>query len=301
MTPSTKSRTKPKPKPVAGEWRFSAIGTEWWISIREPLDDADMQRLKQLAGARIERFDAAYSRFRPDSLVTRMSRHAGVYRLPADSRALFALYRKLYDATDGAVTPLIGDLLAAAGYDADYSLQPGQLHTPLPWDTAISYADGILTVKRPVMLDFGAAGKGYLVDLVAEAIRAQGIESFCIDAGGDLLVRGPEALRVGLEHPDDEGRVIGVAALTGRALAGSAGNRRAWAGYHHIMNPFTLNSPAEPKAVWVAADTALLADGLTTALCFVPPERLSQFDFEYLIVNSKGRYKRSPGFPAEVF
>lgn len=300
--PSAKLKTKPKPETSASHsWRFDAIGTSWQIDIFESLQSMELEKIQQLVAARIDQFDAAYSRFRPDSLVTRMSQQAGKYRLPPDSRALFDLYRKLYDVTDGAVTPLIGDLLIAAGYDAGYSLQPKQLCTPLAWDDAMSYSNGVLTVKQPTMLDFGAAGKGYLVDLVAELLTAHGITQFCIDAGGDIRVSSREQLRIGLEHPDDTERVVGVATLTGQAIAGSAGNRRAWGEYHHIMNPYTLTSPTDLKAAWVAADSTLLADGLTTALFFVAPERLKQFDFEYLLINNNNQYKHSPDFPAELF
>lgn len=299
--PSARLKARPEHKLVSRDWQFDAIGTRWWISVREPVRDADSQALQKAVSARVERFDAVYSRFRPDSVITRMSEKAGEYRLPADSGLLMSFYRELYDATGGAVTPLVGGLLAAAGYDADYSLRPKQLQTPPAWDEAISYHNDVMTVRQPVLLDFGAAGKGYLVDLVGEVLSAQGVRNFCIDAGGDMLVRGRGPLRVGLEHPDDEQQAIGVASLAGRAIAGSAGNRRAWAGYHHILDPFTLTSPPEPKAVWVVADSALLADGLTTALFFAAPERLDRFNFEYLVVNSKNQYKRSPGFPAELF
>jgi thiamine biosynthesis lipoprotein len=283
-------------------WQFDAIGTKWWISVLEVLDDARLASIRRDVHKRIESFDKTYSRFRPDSLVTQMSQKAGTYRLPADSEALFALYRALYDATGGAVTPLIGDLLIAAGYDTEYSLKPKELRKPPAWDEAISYKSNVLTVKRPVMLDFGAAGKGYLVDLVAKVLARHGLTGFCIDAGGDMLVRGREDMHIGLEHPDNPKQVVGVATLADRAIAGSAGNRRAWAGYHHILDPFKLASPAAVKAAWVVADSALLADGLTTALFFVAPEVLRrQFTFEYLLINNKNEYKYSPGFPAELF
>jgi thiamine biosynthesis lipoprotein ApbE len=42
-------------------------------------------------------------------------------------------------------------------------------------------------VTHPVMLDFGAAGKGYLIDIVADILRQEQIESFCVDAGGDMI------------------------------------------------------------------------------------------------------------------
>jgi thiamine biosynthesis lipoprotein len=67
------------------------------------------------------------------------------------------------------------------------------------------------------------------------------------------------------------------------------------------MDPETLQSVDQIKATWVVADSALVADGIATALFFVAPERLHQFTFEYLIINDLGQYKCSPDFPAELF
>jgi thiamine biosynthesis lipoprotein len=116
-----------------------------------------------------------------------------------------------------------------------------------------------------------------------------------------MVAYGEETMRVGLEHPDDPAKVVGVAHLHDKAIAGSSRNRRAWAGYHHIMNPHTLLSTSGLKAAWVVAETGLLADGIATALFFVAPEKLQQFDFEYLLINDTNSYRQSPGFPAELF
>ena len=57
-----------------------------------------------------------------------MARAAGQYHLPDDAKPMFDLYYKLYAATDGKCTPLIGQVLVDAGYDANYSLQVGTFH-----------------------------------------------------------------------------------------------------------------------------------------------------------------------------
>ena len=36
------------------------------------------------------------------------------------------------------------------------------------------------------MIDVGAAGKGYLVDLVCDILRHEGLTEFAVDASGDL-------------------------------------------------------------------------------------------------------------------
>ncbi|HEY6737204.1 MAG TPA: FAD:protein FMN transferase [Candidatus Saccharimonadia bacterium] len=301
--------------------RFEAIGTYWVIEAYEPVDDEAWADLLAAVAARIEAFDQAYSRFRPDSLVTTMAATAGTYQLPTDAAALFELYRELYEHTGGAMTPLIGGTLAAAGYDANYSLMPAAaLLVPPAWDDVMAFAaPNQLTLHQPALLDVGAAGKGYLADLVGEVLEAAGLTSYCVDAGGDIRYRlgasepaaaasepaasAAEPLRVGLEHPADPTQVIGVAELSpGWSICGSAGNRRAWAGYHHIVDPRTLQSPRHLAAVWVTARTTLLADALTTALFFVAPDTLRRYyEFEFALVRADMALAASPGFSAAFF
>ena len=161
-----------------------------------------------------------------------------------------------------------------------------------------------LTVREPVLLDFGAAGKGYCVDLIATLIEFRGIESFVIDAGGDVCHRSSERipLRIGLENPLNASEVIGIATIVNQSVCGSAGNRRRWGRFHHTIDPRTLESPNELSAVWVVASSTMLADGLTTALQFALPEQLASLGaFEFAVLSTENRLHTSPGFPAEFF
>ncbi len=236
---------------------------------------------------RIAVFDLAYSRFRDDSLVSTMAHTAGTYKLPPDGPALLMIYERIYKITNGKVTPLIGKVMEEAGYDKTYSLTPSVLHSPPSWEDVLVF-DGVnLTLKQSALLDFGAAGKGYLVDHVAKVLLGEGIESFIVDAGGDIIHRhatGAKA-QIGLEHPLDTTKVIGVVSLGNESICGSAGNRRAWGDFTHIIDPTTLTSPDEILATWVIAETTLVADMLATCLFFISPEILtSHFTFQYIIL-----------------
>ena len=287
-----------------GKWNYSfdAIGTHWSIDVEQAGEPESRKILEEKVQATIEAFDKKYSRFRGDSLVATMASSSGKYILPPDAKALVDLYQKLYHLTDGLVTPLVGNLLSDAGYDKTYSFQKKQLQSPPVWEDALLYKFPDLFVKMPVTLDFGACGKGYLIDQVADLLEHEGVTTYCVDAGGDMRQRGEEALRIGLEHPEDLTQVLGVANLQNKSLCGSAGNRRAWGEFHHIMNPKTRESVEEIKAVWVIADTTLLADGLATALFFIPPEKLlEEFTFDYVVVKKDYTVQQSFTFPGEVF
>lgn len=320
---------------------FEAIGTSWIIDVYKTLSPQDEGVLLTQIKNRIKEFDLAYSRFKPDSLVSRMSKHPGNYKLPSDAHPMFELYEDMYKMTRGAFTPLIGNTLHDTGYDAVYSFRPkpqDQITPPPTWQEAIEFnhkSNEILIKKESIILDFGGIGKGYLIDIIGELLKKSGINSFLIDAGGDILhINNTSAaykgdgnkykndanssaaayhthvtsstnhtIRVGLEHPADKTKVIGVVEIKNQAICASAGNRRAWANYHHIINPHTLSSPTEILATWVIAKTTIIADTLATCLFFEPAETFlnAGYEFEYLIIYPDFSIKKSDGFKAELF
>lgn len=282
---------------------FEAIGTKWAIDIAGEYSSVREAELLARIKERIDAFDKKYSRFRDDSFVMEMAKHPGTFELPEDAYPMFALYRDLYMRTNGLFTPLVGDILSDAGYDADYSLlQKNQLQKAPAWDDVIAYSLSNFTLKKPVVLDFGGGGKGYLVDLVGEVLKQEGVLEFLIDAGGDILHLGKEPQKIGLEHPEYTEQVVGIYPLFNQSICGSAGNRRKWGDFTHIINPKTLVSPKNILAVWVVADSALVADALATCLFFSPASAFADaYDFEYVIVRSDFSVEKSPNFKGELF
>jgi thiamine biosynthesis lipoprotein len=288
-------------------FRFDAIGTSWEIETDAPLGGG----LRRAVLRRVDEFDRSYSRFRPDSLVTQLAEEAGSYVFPPDSIGLFDLYDRLVRATRGAIDPLVGRELELLGYDRAYSLVPASPAMRAQadaggrptWAADVRRAGRVLTTERPVVIDVGAAGKGYLVDIVAAMLREAGLRRFVVDASGDLLRGGGDVVRIGLEHPLDATQAIGVAELGEGALCASAGNRRAWGdGIHHIIDGRTGNPARDVIATWVVASTAAVADGLATALFFTRAHDLADvFHFSYVRMYADGRAERSRDFQGELF
>ena len=214
---------------------------------------------------RIESYDRTWSRFRPDSLVAAIGERAGHWPFPDEAPALFDLYRRLYAATDGAMSPLVGKALDTLGYDRAYSLTPAGDPAPAPaWDEAVAWDGAALSTLRPVRLDVGAAGKGYLVDLIGGMLRAAGHDRVVIDASGDI---------------------------------------RHWGdGVHHVIDALTGLPTRSIVATWAIAPTALEADGLATALFFADPARLErEFAFQWVRMDTAGRVEFSPHLNGELF
>jgi thiamine biosynthesis lipoprotein len=288
------------PQPKNSRFKFQALGTFWEVVTERPLSTIEKAELHQL----VERFDATYSRFRADSLVTQMAQAAGTFAFPSGDEVLFELYEQLYTLSLGLVSPLVGGLMEDLGYDAKYSFVPKVHKRSVPDYAAVMSRRGtVLTTTQPVVLDVGAAGKGYLVDLIATWLKKAQHKKYIIDASGDILHKGMPPEVVGLHNPFSEGSVIGVVSLKDNALCGSAVTRRRWGGgVHHIVNPQTGLSTNSYQATWVIAKTAMIADGLATALFFCDPLDLKkQYTYEYVRVGSDGSAEYSPYFKALLY
>lgn len=299
---SKKLESKQNPKLLDHQLHFEAIGTAWQIDLYN-LDVFLVPEIEKLILDRIQLFDQTYSRFKEDSVIKKISVVPGKYPLDKDGKKMLDLYWQLYQATNSAFTPLIGNVLADAGYDDKYSLNPKKLDKPYSWEEALELNE-TLNVKKPVLLDFGAIGKGYLVDIIGKLIEDKCIKNYCIDAGGDILYKNEamKPIQVGLENPENAKQIIGIASIINQSICGSAGNRRKWGEFHHIINPHTLTSPENILAVWVVAPTAAVADALSTCLFLVKPDKLKkEYHFEYLIMFADHTIDKSHGFPAEVY
>ncbi len=279
-------------------WRFDAIGTRWEIETESPLSETVRARVSAV----IDSFDRAWSRFRADSLVGSLAGNGGEVPAPADAVVMLDAYRELSDATDGAVNPLVGVSLSALGYDAAISLVAGARRpAPADWTRILSWSDARLSVRSPTQIDVGALGKGRLVDLVlTELAGVPG--SVTVDASGDIAVRGDE-VRIGLEHPFDQTKAIGVASIRDQALCASAINRRAWGdGLHHVLDARTGAPVRTWAATWAIAPDAMQADAVATALFFDGGSELAaRWGVDWVRMSTAGLAERSPNCPVELF
>jgi thiamine biosynthesis lipoprotein len=114
--------------------------------------------------------------------------------------------------------------------------------------------------------------KGWAVDRAAEPLRQLPGISFCINAGGDLLigaheslpVSGPGAItwRVGIEDPLDRQRIASTLTLARGAVATSGTAARG----AHLYDPVKGELVGRPGSVTVTGPTLLWADIWATAL-----------------------------------
>lgn len=273
--------------------KFTATGTQWLIEC--DLAESKSTQIKTDIEALTRDFESVFSRFDESSLVSKLhSQTGGAFEFPHYAHRMFDHYQDLEDASDGAFTPLIGSSLKEAGYDRQYSLKAGAISDVPRLRKTLEFDQTTIKTSSSVELDFGAMGKGLLIDLTAELLRDAGSFEFMINAGGDIYTTDKK--RVGLEHPVLPDTLVGVLSLGSGALCGSSGNRRNWGKFHHIIDATSKQSPQDVLASWVVAKDALTADALATALFLIESHKLSSYEFEYLLISGNGSFKASKGF-----
>lgn len=285
----------PGPKLPQAEFRFKAGGVGWAVFTEISIDPQTQKRIVNIA----EEFDNVFSHQRPQSLISAIAQQPGQFTFPEYTTELFKLYWQLEQVTDGRFTPLIGKNLTEAGQGVLPGAAPVKpLTSNYRLNQVLRFEENKIETNTPLLLDFGAAGKGLLIDLMAQFLENNGRTTYTINGGGDI--RTSANIRIGLEHPADPSIAVGTVAISSGALCGSADNSQRWGDLSQIIDAQSLTSPRNVVASWVWAGSAMLADGLATALHLVPPEKLKGFQFEYALIHADGRSDQSPKLPGGI-
>jgi FAD:protein FMN transferase len=230
--------------------RFASMGCLVEVGGSTP---REAEAIERLFHAR----DRQFSRFRPDSELSRVNRSPREIVVVSKTFAqMLERALKAARATDGLVDPTLGAALRSAGYDRDFDELEPRPEPVRPGPSGRWRAMQVVgrMLARPVGLELDLNGvvKGQTVD---EALGLLAGEGF-VAAGGDYAGRG--AFDVALPGGD-------AVRVTRGGLATSGGTSRRWlragAWQHHLIDPRT-GSPAEtPWAeVTVSAGTCLHAD-----------------------------------------
>lgn len=204
----------------------------------------------------IERVQRLMSVHTPDSDLSRINREAWRQPVAVDrwtARTLrWAL--RLHTATDGLFDCVVGHELGrwrlVPGCDFTGS-QPGRSA-----DVEVS-PDGLVRLARRVALDLGGIAKGFAVDRAIAALRAHGVRSAAVNAGGDLRVMGHASRPIHIRAPGD-----GIARLAGVLANGACATSAATA----IIAVGDRVPLRRTLAYSVVAPSCTVADALTKAV-----------------------------------
>jgi thiamine biosynthesis lipoprotein len=253
---------------------FRAMTTD--VTVLAPTVSADQERrLAQQVAELFEASEQRFSRFRPESELSRLNRSGRLS--PASSPFLAAMVRagRFFELSGGLFNPTVAGALIAAGYDRSFEsgceagrLTPDALWSVTPFEAiAVDHRRRSVTLPRGVSLDFGGFIKGWTVDRAARLLPP----TAAIDAGGDAMLRGAgpdgHGWIVDVEDPADPTRAVLTLRVRDRAVATSAPNRRRWnteAGtMHHLIDPRTDRpSESDLAQVTVLDDTVEVAEVL---------------------------------------
>jgi thiamine biosynthesis lipoprotein len=276
----------------------------------------------------IDAIDAAASRFRSDSELSRLNAAAGaaveVSRLLLDAVRLAV---RAAQVTDGAVDPTLGECLVAAGYDRDWhELVAVPADAPLRsgdrlavhgrrkavWER-IELGDDPPTIRLPrgVAVDLGATAKALAADRAADAARRAGAHGVLVSLGGDLGTTGRPPEGGWLIHVTDDHRA-GPSA-TGQTISIQSGGvatssivARRWLrdgeAMHHILDPRSGEPVRTPwRTVSVAAATCADANIASTAAIVLgddAPGWLAQQGLPARLVGLDGTVTIQGGWPS---
>lgn len=250
------------------------------------------QVISDRPAAQIEQvLDRALGWFREvERVCSRFDRESEVFQLASRAGEPVAVSPLLFEAirfslevaalSGGAFDPTVGAAQVQRGFDRNYLT--GEHVVPLAPAGTANYKDvaadptrRTVTLRKPLLLDLGAVVKGMAIDLAAKELEA--FESFSIDAGGDLYVKGRneqgELWRIGIEHPRQAG-VIATLALEEGAICTSGDYERPQPqaeGEHHLLDPRRGRSPRQVISCTVVAPRAMVADALSTAAFVAGP------------------------------
>jgi thiamine biosynthesis lipoprotein len=156
---------------------------------------------------------------------------------------------------------------------------------------------GAFQVRLPGRgLDPCAVVKGWAVERAAELLRAAGVTTFCLNAGGDVVAAG-RPWRVGVRHPERADRVCVVVEVADGAVATSGRYERG----DHIFDGRTGRAATGLLGLTVVAASLTEADAVATTGFAMGVEGVewaaAREGCEVFAVDAGRRVLRSPGFP----
>jgi thiamine biosynthesis lipoprotein len=212
----------------------------------------------------LHRADEDFSTFKPTSWVSRLRRdEISLDDCPRQVREVFRLAATCRDRTSGYFDP---------GWRADGTLDP----------------TGLV--------------KGWAADAASAALTAAGLTTHCVNAAGDLRVRGrpgpTRPWRVGIADPLHRGRFVAAVEGTELAVATSGTAEQG----DHIVNPRTGAAASGLASVTVVGPDLAVADAYATAAVAAGRDAtgllrdLARDGWEWLAVEDSGTLTYSAGF-----
>ncbi len=155
----------------------------------------------------VARIEFKYSRYRPESIVSRVNAAAGGDFVACDEEtsSLFNYADTLYENSDGLFDMTSGVLRHAWDFSKALLPEPAKLSGLLAlvgWNRVERQGNAIRLPLAGMEIDFGGIGKEYAADRAAAVVADQGVTHGYVNLAGDIRLVGPK--------PDGTPWIIGI-------------------------------------------------------------------------------------------
>jgi thiamine biosynthesis lipoprotein len=255
---------------------FKAMGSRCEIRLAAA-DQPQVNALAQMAISEVHRIEAKYSRYRSDSVVSKIAAQAGLDWVVCDGEtmALLDFADHLFQQSGGLFDVTSGVLRQAWNFHEPRLPDASHLEVLrelVNWQCV--QRDG-LRIRLPCVgmeLDFGGFGKEYAADRAAGVLMARGVLHGYVNLGGDIRVLGPQLdgrpWLMGIQDPRRMDRMVATIPMEGGALATSGDYERFFQlggqRYSHILHPQSGYPVDYWRSISVLAPSALTAGGIST-------------------------------------
>jgi thiamine biosynthesis lipoprotein len=223
--------------------------------------------------------------------------------------------------TNGAFDPTLGYLLEDFGFNKNY-LTGEKISSDYKSGTFMdtSFRDIVFDEKKrtvmllkPILLDLGAVAKGLAIDLARKQLDE--FESYCIDAGGDVFVKGcnenNEPWNIGIRNPKQTEQMICSLRVSDAAVCTSGSyERRSKVNteIHHLIDPVSHLSSHKMLSCTAISPFAMMADAFSTSVFILGVEKglslMEDYEVEGVIVTPTMEIKTTRGierYQYEIF
>jgi thiamine biosynthesis lipoprotein len=283
---------------------FKAMASACEIVIAAQNQD-EAYRCIELAINEVRRIEKKYTRYQPDSIVSRINTAAGQAWVAFDdeTEALFNYADTLYNISDGLFDITSGILRQAWNFNTPVLPSQSQLSALLNligWQQVERKEQQIKLPKAGMEIDFGGFGKEYAADRAATLLATNGIKHGYINLGGDLRAIGTkptgEPWVMGILNPREKGAVIASIPVTVGALATSGDYEKFFdldgKRYCHVVSPRTGQPVSYWRSVSVLAPLSINAGTYTTIAMLKEADGLAWLEdsgMAYLAIDHAGQ------------
>ncbi|WP_261432274.1 FAD:protein FMN transferase [Serratia quinivorans] len=270
------------------------MGTSYSVRYVTGDDMPSAAKIQAEIDKRLELVNDQMSTYRPGSELSRFNASRGVdkpFPVSAATTEVVLEALRINRVTDGALDVTVGPLVNLWGFGPegrpDKVPSAAELERRRAWTgiDKLSVQGNALVKSIPELyVDLSSIAKGYGVDVIAQYLQSQQVKNYMVDIGGEVRTRGhngeKKPWRIAIERPtagmEQKAQLVIQPGEMSIATSGDYRNYFEQGGmrYSHTIDPVT-GKPIHHHlvSVTVLSPTCMAADGLSTGLNVLGPER----------------------------